>query len=144
MLNRRSALLSLAAGAGALAAGPVLAKGNLASSAVRLPELKIDTINLKYSVTEYQLETGKYYFWTVSSDGEEENIAVMAPELFQNSWINQVIAGDTKTQTMGLYSIEFDAAASVQIQFVPIRPGAYPFYTPGYENKGLKGQFIVS
>jgi hypothetical protein len=26
---------------------------------------------------------------------------------------------------------------------VPIRPGEYEIYVPGYENRGLKGKFIV-
>jgi hypothetical protein len=137
-------MLSLASVAGALIVSPVMAKGNLASSPVRLPELKIDTVNLKYSVTEYQLETGKYYFWTISCDDAEEGIQVMAPELFQNSWINQIVANDMVTHTTSFNSIEFGAAGTIQIQFVPIRPGAFAFYSPGFENKGLKGKIIVN
>ncbi|MDB5562884.1 MAG: hypothetical protein JWN11_2302 [Hyphomicrobiales bacterium] len=144
MPTRRSAMLTLAAGASALVVRPVLAKGNLASNPVRLPELKIDTVNLKYSVTDYELETGKYYFWTISCDDAEEGIQVMAPELFQNSWINQIVANDMVTHTTSLYSIEFGAAGTIQIQFMPIRPGAYAFYSPGFENKGLKGKIIVN
>ncbi|HEV7718325.1 MAG TPA: hypothetical protein VGO70_05040 [Arsenicitalea sp.] len=137
-------MLSLAAAASALVVRPVLAKGNLASNPVRLPELKIDTVNLKYSVNEYTLETGKYYFWTISCDDAEEGIEVMAPELFQNSWVNQIVANDIVTHTTSFSSIEFGNAGSVQIQFMPIRPGAYAFYSPGFENKGLKGQIIVN
>ena len=145
LVTRRSALLSLsAAGAGALLSRPALAKGNLASNPVRLPELKIDTADLKYSVTDYELETGKYYFWKISCDGVEENIAVMAPELFLNSWINQIISNNMKVHTTSLYSIEFDGEGTQEIQFIPISPGVFRFYTPGYENKGLTGKFTVS
>ena len=29
------------------------------------------------------------------------------------------------------------------ISFVPIRPGEYSIYVSGYENRGLKGTFVV-
>lgn len=146
--TRRGALWTLASGLAAAGTGLIttrsFAKGNLASSPVRLPELKIDTVHLKYSETSYTLETGKYYFWTISCDGEEEDIAVRAPELFANSWINQIVSNNMEVHTTSIYSIEFDDAGSQQIQFVPIRPGQYDYYTPGYENRGLKGTVLVN
>ena len=120
---------------------PVQAEGNLASRATEL-ELSINTVDLAFSQTEFQLETGKYYILHVTSDGEEE-IAVMAPELWRNSWINQVVVNDLETTPYGLYSIEFDDEGTFSIGFVPIRPGEYDIYVPGYENRGLKGKFVV-
>ena len=148
-LTRRTALASMAAGvvgvgSTLLLPRATLAKGNIASSPVRLPELKIDTVHLKYSQTSYSLETGKYYFWTVSCDGEEEDVGLAAPELFANSWINQIVAGDIDIHTPTFNEIEFDDAASFQIQFVPLRPGRYDYYSPGFETHGLKGQITVN
>ena len=120
---------------------PVQAEGNLASRATEL-ELSINTVDLAFSQTEFQLETGKYYILHVTSDGEEE-VAVMAPELWRNSWINQVVVNDLETTPYGLYSIEFDDEGTFSIGFVPIRPGEYDIYVPGYENRGLKGKFVV-
>ena len=125
----------------ATAAVPVQAEGNLASRATEL-ELSINTVDLAFSQTEFQLETGKYYILHVTSDGEEE-IAVRAPELWRNSWINQVVVNDLETTPYGLYSIEFDDEGTFSIGFVPIRPGEYDIYVPGYENRGLKGKFVV-
>ena len=125
----------------ATAAVPVQAEGNLASRATEL-ELSINTVDLAFSQTEFQLETGKYYILHVTSDGEEE-IAVMAPELWRNSWINQVVVNDLETTPYGLYSIEFDDEGTFSIGFVPIRPGEYDIYVPGYENRGLKGKVVV-
>ena len=122
-------------------AGPVLAEGNLASRATEL-ELAINTVDLSFSQTEFQVETGKYYILHVSSDGAEE-VAVMAPELWRNSWINQVVVNDLETTPVGLYSIEFDDEGTFSIGFVPIRPGEYDIYVPGYETRGLKGKFVV-
>jgi hypothetical protein len=119
-------------------------QGNLASSPIRLPELKIDTVHLEYSQISYTLETGKYYFWTISCDGEEEDVGLRAPEFFANSWINQIVAGDIDLHTNTFYDIEFDDAASFQVQLVPIRPGRYDYYSPGFENRGLKGEITVN
>lgn len=148
-LTRRRALTVMGAtittlGATGLISAPAVAKGNLASNPIRLPELKIDTVHLKYSQTHYELETGKYYFWTISCDGEEEDIAVRAPDFFANCWINQIVSNDMEVHTTMFYSIEFDDAGSQQIQFIPIRLGQFEYWTPGYENRGLKGTILVN
>jgi hypothetical protein len=136
--------LAAFAGAALLAltlAAPALAEGNLAAKGTEL-ELNINTEDLTFSQNEWDLETGKYYILHVTSDGSEE-IAVMAPELWRNAWINQIVVNDLETKAYGLYSIEFDDAGTFDISFVPIRPGEYEIYVPGYEERGLKGKFVV-
>lgn len=130
-----------ALGLAATLAVPALAEGNLASRGTEL-ELNINTVDLAFSQTEFQIETGKYYILHITGDGEEE-IQVVAPELWRNSWINQVIVNDLETAVYGLYGIEFDDEGTFSIGFVPIRPGEYDIYVPGYENRGLKGKFVV-
>ena len=122
-------------------ATPVLAEGNLASRATEL-ELNINTVDLAFSEDQFDIETGEYYILHVTSDGAEE-IQVVAPELWRNSWINQVVVNDLETTPYGLYGIEFDDEGTFSIGFVPIRPGEYDIYVPGYENRGLKGKFVV-
>ena len=122
-------------------ATPVLAEGNLASRATEL-ELNINTVDLAFSEDQFDIETGEYYILHVTSDGAEE-IQVVAPELWRNSWINQVVVNDLETTPYGLYGIEFDDEGTFSIGFVPIRPGEYEMYVPGYENRGLKGKFVV-
>jgi hypothetical protein len=124
-----------------LAPAAVLAEGNLAADGEDLV-LEINTVDLKFSQTEWQLETGQYYRIDITSDGQEE-ISVVAPELWRNSWINQIVVNDLEVKSYGLYSIEFDDAGTFNISFVPIRPGEYEIYVPGYEDRGLKGKFIV-
>lgn len=122
--------------------GPALAEGNLAANATRLPDMLIDSENLTFSQTTFELETGKYYRWRIIHDGGEE-LAVVAPELFRNSWINQVIVNDLEITPYGLYSVEFDDEGTIDIWFVPIRPGEYKFWADGWEDRGLAGTFIV-
>lgn len=115
---------------------------SLVSDVSRL-ELNIDTAKLTYSQTEFQLETGKAYRLDVTSDGLEE-LGVMAPELFRNAWIDDLVIDDLRVKLNGPFSsVEFDDEGTISISFVPIRPGDYPFYSPGYENAGLAGTFIV-
>lgn len=121
--------------------GGAHAEGNLAANGTDLT-LEINTEDLTFSQTEWQLETGKYYKLDITSDGNEE-ISVVAPELWRNSWINQIVVNDLEVKAYGLYSVEFDDGGTFNITFVPIRPGEYEIYVPGYENRGLKGKFIV-
>ena len=127
---------------GALAI-PAQAEGNLAANATRLPDLAIDSAELTFSETRFELETGKYYRLRIVHDGGEE-LAVVAPELFRNSWINQVIINDLEITPYGLYSVEFDDEGTIDIWFVPIRPGEYKFWADGYEDRGMAGTFVVN
>lgn len=124
-----------------LLAGGAHAEGNLAANGTDLT-LSINTIDLKFSQETWELETGKYYQLDITSDGNEE-ISVVAPELWRNSWINQIVVNELEVKAYGLYSVEFDDEGTFNISFVPIRPGEYEIYVPGYENRGLKGKFIV-
>lgn len=122
-------------------AAPALAEGNLAAKATEL-ELNINTADLSFSQNEFDVETGKYYILHITSDGEEE-ISVAAPELWRNSWINEVGVDDLGATPYGLYSLNLEEEGTVDVSFVPIRPGEYDIYVPGYENRGLKGKFVV-
>ena len=124
-----------------LLAGSAHAEGNLAANGTDLT-LSINTEDLTFSQNTWELETGKYYRIDITSDGNEE-ISVVAPELWRNSWINQIVVNDLEVKSYGLYSVEFDDAGTFNISFVPIRPGEYEIYVPGYEERGLKGKFIV-
>jgi len=139
----RNILVGLCAGAAlALGVGSVQAAGNLASQPTML-EMSIDTRELKFSETEFTLETGKYYIWRITHDGYEE-LMIQAPTLFRNSWINQVVINDLEVHLAGApYGVEFDDEGTLSISFVPIRPGDYPFFAPGYEERGLMGKFVV-
>jgi len=125
-----------------LGGAPAFAAGNLAANGEKL-ELKIDTTNLKFSQNEFDLETGKYYRMDITADDGADNLVLMMPEFWRNVWVNQIVVNDLEVKAQELYSLEFDAAGTFNVSFVPIRPGEYEFYSPGYENKGLKGKFVV-
>ncbi len=119
-----------------------LAEGNLASRPTGL-ELTLNS-DLTMSNTEYTLETGKYYRWDITMAADGEELAVRAPALWRNSWINQVKINDLEVHMNGApYQFEFDDAGLIQVWFVPIRPGNYEFFVPGHEVRGMVGTFIV-
>ncbi len=132
-------------GAMALAclSGPLFAEGNLASAPERLEPLVLDGEAWSMAPLTYTLETGKYYRWEIRSDGLEE-FAVLVPELWRNSWIDQVVINDMEVKPMGLHSVEFDDEGTIEIWFVPIRPGQYDFWVDGFEVRGMLGHFEVN
>jgi len=119
------------------------AEGNLASQPERLEPLVLGA-DLSFSVKEYQLETGKYYRWQIQSEGGEEFL-VQAPELFRNSWVNQVVINDIEVKPVGggIYGVEFDDEGTADVWFVPIVPGDFEFYADGFEERGMLGKFVV-
>jgi len=120
-----------------------LAEGNLASRPTRLPDLELHG-DLSISQTRFELETGKYYRWRIVSDGSDE-FGVVAPELMRNSWIDQIVINDLEVKPMGgIYSVEFDDEGTIDIWFVPIRPGVYEFWVDGYKERGMAGTFVVN
>lgn len=123
-------------------ASAATAEGNLASKPTRLPPLVLGD-DLSFSIKEYELETGKYYRWRIESAGGEE-FRIEAPELFRNSWIDQIVVNDIEVHAFGaIYGIEFDDAGIADIWFVPIRQGDFEFYAAEFQERGMRGKFIV-
>lgn len=119
------------------------AEGNLASQPTRLDDMVVDSAELSLSVSDFELETGKYYRWRIVHDGGEE-LQFISPDLFRNSWISQVVINDLEVKTLGLHSVEFDDEGVIDIWFVPIRPGRFEFWAVGYKERGLSGTFVVN
>ena len=127
-----------------MAVGEVaMAEGNLSRRPVALPELELATQDgFGISQTEYQMETGKAYKLEIRSTGIEE-CAFRADEFFRNIWLRKVEAGGLEIKAAQLNELEFETEAEVDIFFVPIKPGRYPYGCKGLEDRGLSGLFIV-
>lgn len=139
---RHKFIAALAATTLVIAPFAVHAAGNLATQPTTL-ELDINGRTLTFNTNEFQLETGKYYRLVVTSDGAEE-VMFQSPELFRNAWVNQIVFSELEYHANGgFYGIEFDGEGEVVIFFIPIRPGNYEFFVPGYEDRGLLGTFVV-
>ncbi len=120
-----------------------MAEGNLSRRPVALPTLELATQDgFGISQTEYQIETGKAYKLEIRSTGIEE-CAFRADEFFRNIWLRKVEAGGLEIKAAQLNELEFETEAEVEIFFVPIKPGRYPYGCKGLEDRGLSGLFIV-
>lgn len=124
-----------------LMAVPAMAEGNLTQRAVRLGTLSIDAV-AGFSTQSYSIETGVYYRWRIESDGREE-YKLVAPGLFRESWIDQVVIEDLEVKPSGLHAVEFDDEGTIDIWFITLRPGRYPFYAEGLETELFRGEFSV-
>lgn len=133
-------LLALAATV-SLDADALRSEGNFALRAERLDTLELNAAE-GFSIKTYEIETGQYYRWRIESDGREE-YKVLAPELFRNSWVDQVSIEDKEVKPMGLYAVEFDDEGEIDVWFVVLRPGTYRFYVENLETQGFSGQFVV-
>lgn len=121
-----------------------MAAGDLTSRPQELPDLVLGNDQSDYAMShkEYQLETGKAYSLKVVSSGFKE-YAIEAPAFFTSIFLRKVEAGGMEIKAMTLTQLEFEEEGEAEIYFVPIKPGNYPFYSKGLENKGMVGQFIV-
>lgn len=118
-----------------------VAAANLVTKAVDLPPLKLSA-GQAFPKEPIKLEAGKYYRWTIESDGTSE-MAIAAPQFFRFIWINEVVINDIEVRPLGLDSIEFDDAGEATISFVPIRPGAFDYFMPNAPGDAYRGKIIV-
>ena len=131
--------IALAVVAG-LAALPAMG-ANLLTKATDLPPLELSA-GKAFPKEPIELEGGKYYRWTIKSDGTSE-AAVAAPDFFRFIWINEVVINDIEVRPLGLDSIEFDDEGEATLSFVPIRPGQYTYFMPNAPGDAYKGTIIV-
>lgn len=122
----------------------VQAAGDLTLRTQGLPDLKFGSEETDYAVSqkEYQLETGVAYQLKIVSDGQKE-CAFQAPAFAQSIVLRKVEAGGVEIKAITLVELEFEEAGEAEIFFLPIKPGRYPFYCKGLQNKGMEGMFVV-
>lgn len=134
---------SLAAGlAGAVISASVAsAEGDPTRRAARLDTLFLDASS-GFSVPRYEVETGVYYRWRIESDGLEE-YKLVAPDLFRQSWIDQVVIEDLEVKPLGLHAVEFDSEGTIDIWLIVLRPGEYEYSVEGLETQGFRGVFVA-
>jgi len=76
------------------------------------------------------LSSGTYYEFEIEGDGSAE-LAVEGSEFFRAIWIDEIVVNDLEIRPIGVNSIEFDDAGTMEIGFVAIKPGTYFLRIPG-------------
>ncbi|MBS9782889.1 MAG: hypothetical protein KGV43_03720 [Arcobacter sp.] len=90
----------------------------------------------------YKLEAGKYYKLIIKSDGSRE-VPIVGAAFFRNIWVNQVSINDIEVRPLGIDSFEFDDEGSIELTFVPIKPGTYTLGLPSAKSDRQRATFIV-
>jgi hypothetical protein len=91
---------------------------------------------------DYQLQSGGYYRIEILSDGTQE-IAIEGPGFFRNVWVNEIVINDLEVRPLGVDSIEFDDAGTVEMSFVAITPGQYDIRIRGTTGETQRANFTI-
>lgn len=121
----------------------IIAKGDLAIRSKKI-ELKLGSDKSDYDMSNkvFNLETGKAYRLEISSMGFKE-YEFEAEDFFKNIWIRKVEVEGIEIQAPVINEIEFEREGEIEINFVPIRTGEFPFEIEGLQKKGMTGKFII-
>ncbi|MBV7395211.1 hypothetical protein [Mameliella sediminis] len=82
------------------------------------------------SEAPWELKSGTYYEFEIEADGSQE-LALVGPEFFRAIWIDEIVIEGLEIRPLGLDSVEFDEAGTMEIGFLAIKPGSYYMKIPG-------------
>ncbi len=94
-----------------------------------LPPITLSS-GVPLSEAPWVLKSGTYYEFEIEGDGSAE-LALQGSEFFRAIWIDEIVVNDLEIRPIGLNSIEFDDAGTMEIGFVAIKPGTYFLRIPG-------------
>ena len=121
----------------------IKSEGDLALRSKKI-ELQLGSEVSDYEMSKkvINLETGKAYRLEISSLGFKE-YEFEAEEFFKNIWIRKIEIDGIEIVTSTLLEIEFEREGEIEINFVPIRTGIFPFEIEGLQSKRMVGEFII-
>ena len=102
-----------------------------------LPEATLSSGMPLLEQKELILESGKYYEWEITSDGSQE-LALAGAGFLRAIWIDEIVIEGIEIRPLGVDSLEFDEAGTVEISFLAIKPGTYKFGVPGRESQTIE------
>ena len=102
-----------------------------------LPEATLSSGIPLLDVDKLVLQSGKYYEWEITSDGSQE-LALAGAGFLHAIWIDEIVIQGIEIRPLGLDSLEFDEAGTVEISFLAIKPGTYTFGVPDRPTQTLE------
>ena len=78
----------------------------------------------------WDLTSGTYYEVEIVGDGSQE-LALEGAAFFRAIWIDEIVVNGLEIRPLGLDSVEFDEAGTMEIGFIAIKPGRYALSIPG-------------
>ncbi|MBW6417562.1 hypothetical protein [Celeribacter sp. PS-C1] len=76
-----------------------------------------------------RLKSGTYYEIEIEADGSQE-LALEGAGFFRAIWIDEIVIEGLEIRPLGIDSVEFDEAGTMEIGFVAIKPGSYELRVP--------------
>jgi hypothetical protein len=111
--------------------GAAMAEGNLAKTPATALKIEITGKPAAFSGDPIDVETGKYYRLTITSDGGDE-VLFTSPDLFNNVWLNQIVVAGAEIKMLGTgfkgVEVGEQGPNEVAITFVAVKPGDFRFY----------------
>jgi len=102
-----------------------------------LPEVSLSSGMPLLDVGTLTLQSGKYYEWEITADGSQE-LALAGAGFLRAIWIDEIVIEGIEIRPLGVDSLEFDDAGTVEISFLAIKPGTYHFGVPGIKSQTLE------
>lgn len=90
----------------------------------------------------WTLKSGTYYEFEIEADGSQE-LALVGPEFFRAIWIDEIVIEGLEIRPLGLDSVEFDEAGTMEIGFVAITPGRYYMKIPGSTGETQRLEIVI-
>ncbi|WP_102106535.1 hypothetical protein [Oceaniglobus roseus] len=76
------------------------------------------------------LKSGMAYEIEIEADGTAE-LGLSGAGFFRAIWINEIVINGLEIRPLGIDSVEFDKAGTMEIEFIAIKPGTYELRQPG-------------
>ncbi|SEM76942.1 hypothetical protein [Palleronia pelagia] len=88
------------------------------------------------------LQSGTYYEIEIQADGSQE-LALAGAAFFRAIWIDEIVINGLEIRPLGLDSVEFDEAGTMEIGFIAIKPGSYALAIPGTEGETQRVEITI-
>lgn len=90
----------------------------------------------------WTLKSGKYYEVEITADGTGE-IGLAGNDFFRAIWVDEIVINGLEIRPMGVHSVEFDRAGTMEIGFVAVKPGTYSLAIPGATSAAQRLEIVI-
>ena len=88
------------------------------------------------------LKSGTAYEIEIEADGTGE-LALEGSGFFRAIWINEIVINGLEIRPLGIDSVEFDDAGTMEIEFIAIKPGTYFLRQPGSTGDSQRVEIVI-
>ncbi len=89
-----------------------------------------------------KLKSGTYYEIEIEADGSQE-LGLAGAGFFRAIWIDEMVIEGIEIRPLGIDSVEFDEAGTMEIGFIAIKPGSYSLSVPGSTGESQRLEITI-